>query len=90
MVYVTAIRLSGGAEHEHISSIKWLNCDDGKSGTMPLPDAVTWLESHPGLLQVADPAGPVPVRVYPRNDKKYLRTVADGKWQNNLLSLPPF
>jgi hypothetical protein len=90
MVYVTAIRLENGEAHEHISAIKWLSCSDGKSGFMPMFRAVEWLEEHPGRLQVADIDGGVPVHVYPLNDTKFLRTVADGEWQNNLLALPRF
>jgi hypothetical protein len=33
VIYVTGIHLSGGTNHHHIDSVKWLDDTDGKAGT---------------------------------------------------------
>lgn len=88
MVFVTAIHLAGGTGHEHIAGIRWLNCSDSKSATMTTAQAVKWLNDGNGLW-VADKDTPAEVRVANANPP-YLRTVANGQYTDNLLSLPKY
>lgn len=86
----TAIRLSGGTQHEHITRLWWVNPSNSKSGDDTRAELVAWIENDGGKAYVEDSAGnraDVGV-VKPATGAKYLRTHADGKWTNNLLSLP--
>lgn len=51
-------------------------------------EAVKMIESNEHKFYVEE--GKVPVGVYPRNGKKYLRSYKDGYWNNNLDNLPLF
>jgi len=85
-----AIRLSGGTGHEHIAHLWWTNPGTSKSGDNTRAELVNWIENDGGKAYVEDGAGhraDVGV-VAPAYGAKYLRTHADGKWTNNLLSLP--
>ena len=86
----TAIRMSGGSGHEHITHLWWINPGTSKSGDNTRAQLVAWIENEGGKAYVEDGAGhraDVGV-VTPAYGSKYLRTHADGKWTNNLLSLP--
>lgn len=88
MVFATAVRMSTGGRHEHITHIKWLNCDDGKAGEMTTQKTVEWIRQG-GSLWVAGANGKVEVRVVDANPP-YLRTVANNTYTDNLLQLPRF
>lgn len=86
----TAVRLSGGTQHEHITRLWWVNPSTSQSGDNTRAELVAWIENEGGKAYVEDRAGnraDVGV-VKPATGAKYLRTHADGKWTNNLLSLP--
>jgi hypothetical protein len=87
---ITGIRKPGGADniHDAISHYRWV--DDGKT-TSQIDErlrVVGWVES--GIdAYVAD--GPQKIWCEVRqneNGTKFLQTVADGEWSNNLLALP--
>lgn len=89
-IQMTAIRLSGGTEHEHITHLWWTNPDNNKSGDNSRAQIVSWIENDGGQAYVQDTAGN---RAYvgvvtPAHGEKYLRTHADGKATDNLLALP--
>ncbi|MGK3966021.1 DUF3892 domain-containing protein [Sorangium sp. So ce1667] len=88
-VYITHIRLSGGSGHEHITHVKWLNVANNKTGISTIEEMVEWLNKKnvDNVAKVTDGKNTVVVGVV---DKPYphLRTYADRKWTNNLLSLP--
>lgn len=89
-IRITAIRLSGGTGHEHITNLWWTNPGTAKTGDNTRAQLVNWIENEDGKAHVEDAAGnraEVGV-VEPAHGAKYLRTYADGKWTNNLLSLP--
>jgi hypothetical protein len=44
MIQVTAIRLSGGNLHEHISELQWRNTSTSSSGSSTRSQLVAWLE----------------------------------------------
>lgn len=91
-IRITAIRLSGGTNHEHIVSLRWTDPADGKTGDSSRATIVAWIEDKNGKAYTEDSTGhraDVAV-VTPARGEKYLRTRADGVWTNNLLALPRY
>jgi hypothetical protein len=88
VVYIYAVHLSGGQQHEHITEVRWKNPDSGQSGTTTRTDMVRWVENG-GVAYVCGGHHLARVRVV-RGTPSYLRTVADDVWTNNLLALPRF
>ncbi len=88
MVYITHIRLGGGASHEHITDVMWKNPADGKTGASTRSVMVEWIDKG-NVARVKDSRGEVDVLVV-RASPPYLRTYADGRWTDNLLALPRF
>ncbi|MEC3978135.1 DUF3892 domain-containing protein [Amycolatopsis sp. H20-H5] len=89
-IRITAIRLSGGQGHEHITRLWWTNPGDGNTGDNSRAEIVAWIEDKNGKAYVEDGKGnraDVGV-VTPTSGQKYLRTYADGKYTDNLLALP--
>lgn len=90
MIYVTAIRLTGGAQHQHIGSVWWLNSQDGKSDNTTTESMIDFIDKG-NTVKVGGKTGPATVGVIrPNVGKPYLRTHADGSWSDNLLALPRF
>ena len=90
-IQITAIRLSGGTEHEHITNLWWTDPATNQVGDNAKSAIVNWIDNENGTAYVQQPGT---ARAYvgtvdPGNGRaKYLRTHADGAWNNNLLSLP--
>lgn len=89
-IRITHIRQAGGAEHEHIVRLWWIDPASGKTGDNARGEIVSWIEDENGKAYVEDAQGNrADVRVVaPRYGEKYLRTYADGRWTDNLLALP--
>jgi hypothetical protein len=89
-IRITAIRLTGGQGHEHISHLWWTNPADGKTGDNTRSQLVDWIEEENGKAYIDDQHGNRAdvLVVTPAVGQKYLRTYADGKWTDNLLALP--
>jgi hypothetical protein len=89
-IRITAIRLAGGTNHEHITDLWWINPATGASGNNPRREIVKWIEVDNGKAYVEDSRGDrADVRVViPKYGERYLRTYADGVWTDNLLALP--
>lgn len=65
--------------------------DSAKTGTNTRAEIVDWIENKNGTAYVSSTASRAQVGVVtPAQGTKYLRTYADGQWNNNLLSLPHF
>ena len=89
MVYIEAVRMStAGTGHEHIAGVRWRNPSDQNTGDSTTAVMVKWIDDG-GVAKVASEAGDVSVGTV-EGTPKYLRTHADGKWTNNLLSLPRY
>ncbi|MBN0971948.1 DUF3892 domain-containing protein [Gordonia hongkongensis] len=87
-IRLTAVRLAGGYEHQHITHLWWTNPSTGESGSSSKATLVDWIEND-GKAYVEEDGHRVNVGVVkPSSGSKYLRTYADGVWTNNLLSLP--
>jgi hypothetical protein len=90
MIYITAIRLSGGNKHEHIESVRWENPSTAKTGESTKQEVVRWLkESKGNEARVRSGTSYVLVGVVDASPP-YIRTHANGVWSDNLLSLPRF
>lgn len=90
-VEITAVRMSGGTQHEHITTYRWVNHQDGETGDTGKATMVDWIENKGGVAYVGSGASRVSVGVvHPTYGQAYLRTHADGQWTNNLLALPKF
>jgi len=88
-IRITAVRLTGGNTHQHITRLWWTNPANGKSGTNTRAEIVSWIEDENGKAYVDEAGRGVDVLVVtPTTGPKYLRTNADGVWANNLLELP--
>ncbi len=88
MVYITHIRLSGGRGVQHITHVRWEQPSTSKSGTATRAEVVQHIRN--GIVAyVSDGVRDVKVEDVDTNPT-YIRTVADGRETNNLLSLPHF
>lgn len=88
-IRITAVRLTGGTTHQHITNLWWTNPANGKTGGNTRAEIVSWIEDENGKAYVEEAGGRVDVLVVtPTTGPKYLRTYADGVWANNLLELP--
>jgi hypothetical protein len=92
MIEITAIHLSGPAKHEHIASLQWRNVQTGATGQSSRQQIVQWLEeSKANQAVVISNDARAYVGIQRHGDgSPYLRTHADGKWNDNLLALPRF
>lgn len=88
--YITAVHFAGGNDHQHISTVRWLNASAGISNTSTVASMVEWLDKG-NEAYVGGPTERVRVAVVrPQGRPAYLRTHADAQWTDNLLKLPQF
>lgn len=88
-IRITAVRLSGGTTHQHITRLWWINPATSETGDNSRAQIVDWIENQGGKAYVDEGGHRVDVGVRtPASGSKYLQTYADGYWQNNLLALP--
>lgn len=89
MVYITHVRMSApGNRHEHITNVQWHQPATGKSDSSTVAHMVEWIDKG-NQAKVTDGRNTVDVLVV-RATPPHLRTVADGSYTDNLLSLPRF
>ena len=91
-VEITHVRYSGyDKSHEAIVRYKWRDQSSGAVGDADKPTMVDFIDNNDGEAYVGSGTSRAEVgTVHPSTGKPYLRTYADGKWTNNLLSLPTF
>jgi len=89
MVYVTAVHMTGGTQHEHIESVKWLQPTDKSTGQSTGAAMVTFIRDQKGDARVTDGKTEVQIGVV-EGTPPFIRTYADGVWTDNLLSLPRY
>jgi hypothetical protein len=89
MIYITHIRLSppNSRNHECISDLKWFEPSTRNAGQMTRAQMVGWIEGG-GDARVQGPPDVSVIVVDAR--PKYVRTVANNSYTDNLLNLPPF
>ena len=92
-VRITCINKPSGDNdnpHEAISHYGWLNEENNQKGKSTRPEMVDWIENKGGQAYVTDRNGNkvfCEVRQSIRGTK-FLQTIADGRYTNNLLELP--
>lgn len=90
MVYITHIRLKDGAGVQHISHVKWEQPSHGKAGEYTRQQMVNYINGGNDVyVRARGNASDAKVVVVNANPP-HLKTVADGRETNNLLSLPHF
>lgn len=91
MVYIESIHLQGGTGHEHIAEVKWRNPSDGNADRSSVATMVDWIDNKGGTAKVRGGNTESTVGTVANGTKpKYLRTHADGTWNDNLLALPKY
>ena len=89
-IFIAAVHMDGGTQHEHVSQLVWVAEDTYKSGVSPTADLVNFIENGNPVM-VGDGTTKVAVGVVkPQYGSSYLRTYADKKWTDNLLALPRY
>ena len=90
-VRITCIEKQGGYHedpHHAIERVGWIG-SDGSRGTSTRVEMYDWIKDKNGEAYVSDGVRAVPVLTYiSLNGTKCIRTYSDGRWGNNLLSLP--
>lgn len=93
-VRITSIKKDGGNHsnsHEGITDYRWLNPENGNVGESSRAAIVEWLEK--GNLAYVQDRMNNKAYCYVRsinNGSKFLQTVADRTYTDNLLSLPEY
>lgn len=85
MIYIYEVHMSGGEGHEHIEAVRWKDPNSLEGAENRTADIVSWIEDggeayacgggHLARVAVVDVSPP------------YLRTHADGYYNDNLLGL---
>ncbi|MFF8325355.1 DUF3892 domain-containing protein [Rhodococcus qingshengii] len=91
-IQVTHRRMSpGGTRNEHIVSVQWRSDADGSTGSSDKATMVDFIDNKNGSVYVQGPQSRTPVgTVHEAGTTPYLRTYANGNWNDNLLSLPTY
>ena len=97
MIQIYERHMVGGIEHEHIANVKWINQEASpkKYGESTRAEMVEWLDKSDDNLAYVEDRTVTGKRAYvgtihPSGRPAYIRTYADKKWTNNLLSLPEY
>ncbi len=90
MVYITHIRLRNGSGLQHISHVRWERPSHGRAGDYSRDQMVGYINQGNDVY-VRGPGNASDAKVVVVNTTPpHLKTVADGRETNNLLSLPHF
>ena len=90
MINITSIHLTGGTQHQHIASMKWKNPETGATGESTRQEMVEWIRDKSGVAHVHGSDGSVSHVGVVDAQPPYVRTHADGDWNDNLLALPTY
>ena len=85
--YITAVHMTPPTanDHEHISHVKW--SQPGRTYTYTREEMIAFIKAGNAVYVQGPPDAQVEVV---NTTPPFLRTQADGRWTNNLLSLPRF
>jgi hypothetical protein len=90
MINITSIHLTGGKQHQHIASMKWKNPETGATGESTRQEMVEWIRDKNGVARVHGSDGSVSQVGVVDAQPPYVRTHADGDWNDNLLAIPTY
>ena len=88
VVYLNEIHMSGRAGHQHVTAVRWRNPSTGACGNSTRTEMVKWIQNG-GKVYLRYGKADVKVSVVKANPP-YLRSHADGTWNDNLLTLPRY
>ena len=89
-VYIAAVNMSGGTQHEHIAKVVWVMDGTYRGGISTTSEIVDFINKGNSVM-VGDGSTKVQVGVVKREGRSsYIRTFADNKWTDNLLAVPRF
>ncbi|MBM7416842.1 hypothetical protein JOE30_000892 [Rhodococcus sp. PvP016] len=81
----------GGTPNEHITDVKWRDDADGEVNYSSKATMVDWIDNKNGHAYVQGQQSRSDVgTVHEAGATPYLRTYANGYYNDNLLSLPTF
>jgi len=92
-IRITCINKSGGWHadpHHAIENLGWTNEETGKRDVSTRLEIYDWLKNRQGIAYVVDTRGNK-AYVRPRENvhgTRYVQTIADQVWTDNLLALP--
>lgn len=90
-IEITHVRFGSTRTEAQIVRYKWKSFSNGEIGDSDKPTLVDWINNKNGAAYVGSGSSRVNVAVVrPQTGQPYLRTYADSKWTNNLLTLPTF
>lgn len=88
-IRITAVRLSGGATHEHIDRVWWTDSSTGETGESTPDEIASRIETHSDTAYVEDGGDMISIGVVQTSaGTKHLRCHTNGVWGDHLLSLP--
>lgn len=92
MLQIIAIHLVGGTQHEHIESVKWVNHSDSPLTIYQSDKAnmVGRVNALPRGSVIVDHGGKRSIVGVVEANPPYLRTYADGYYNDNLLALDQY
>jgi hypothetical protein len=90
MINITSIHMEGGTEHQHIASVTWKNPETGATGESTRGAMVKWIRDEKGVAHVHGTDGSISQVGVVEATPPYIRTHADGDWNDNLLTLPRY
>ena len=91
VIKVTAVHMTGSrTRHEHIAEVKWTNPQTSVSGNSTRAEMVKWIRDENGIAKVYGRDGSVAQVGVVDATPPYIRTYADGNWNDNLLALPRY
>lgn len=93
MIRIIARHMAGGRYHEHIAEVKYRDISGNEVKRATRQQMVNWLdvsEDNRAIVGVYPTAYVYVGTIHPDNAPAYIRTYANGKWTDNLLSLEEY
>jgi hypothetical protein len=90
VVNIRSIHMAGGTQHQHISLLRWQNPETSHTNESTREAMVAWIRDRKGVARVHGADGSVSTVGVVDADPPYVRSYADGDWNDNLLALPRY
>ena len=93
-IQVIRRHMVGGSGHEHIAEVQWRNTTTSEIGKASRETMVAWLDdktkSNQAIVIGKDGKTSWIGTVHPAYGPAFIRSYADGDWNNNLLALDTY